>query len=96
MNISEWLTGRLVDASPSAVLRHDGAEVVDPLPFAQWRPTDSGRQRGSVLFGPYKFPVTASSVRVFLDDAFDDVTFGSVLQIPAGQTYRYTLTVGVT
>lgn len=94
MNISERLTRFITETGMTAVLRDDTKDATASVSLNGWTFRD-GQASGSAVFGPYPQPVTATGVRVELDHATDDVTFASPLALPAGQTYRYTLTVGV-
>lgn len=94
MNISERLTRWMTETGMTAVLTDSSGEATAVVKIDGWIFRD-GTARGSALFGPYPQSVSATGVRVELDGATDDVTFGSPLALPAGQTYRYTLTVGV-
>lgn len=95
MNISERLTRWLTETGMTAVLRADDGDACTPVAVQGWT-FAAGTTRGTAVFGPYPDSVSASGVRISVDGANDDVTFGSVMALPAGQTYRYTLTIGVT
>lgn len=94
MNIAERLTRDMVEAGVTVVLRDGGGDATNPVPVEGWVVSD-GKARGVATFGPYGMSVSASGVRAVYKDATDDDVFASKLALPAGQVYRYTLTIGV-
>lgn len=94
MNIAERITRDIIDHGVAVVLRNGSANTESPVTVTDWTVRD-GTGRGVAVFGPYPTSITATGVRHLYKDAVDDDVFTSPLVLPAGQTYRYTLTLGV-
>lgn len=84
----------MTETGVTAVLRRNDQDVTAAVQFGQWI-LDTNEARATVTFGPYPQTLHASGIRVLLDGAYDDLVFGDELALPAGQTYRYTLRMGV-
>ena len=94
MNIPEWMTRQAVAAGVSAALELDGRVVSGLLPVSDWR-FSGETASASVTFGPFAQKVSASGVRLVVDDAVSVEAFGSLLTMPAGQTFRADVSIGV-
>lgn len=94
MNIPEWMTRQAVAAGVSAALDLDGRAVSSHVQVVGW--TFSGETASaSVTFGPYPQKLSASGVRLIVDDAVSVEPFDSLLTMPAGQTFRADVSIGV-
>lgn len=94
MDIAEWMTRQAVSVGASAALDMDGRSVSTPIPVTGWM-FEGGRATATVVFGPYAQKVTASGVRLIVDGAESVEPFSSPMTMPAGQTYRATVSIGV-
>ena len=95
MNIPEWMTRQAVAAGVLAALDLDGRAVSSLIPVADWR-FSGETASASVTFGPYPQKVSATGVRLIVDDAVSVEPFDSLLTMPAGQTFRADVSIGVT